>query len=158
VDLDAFDVQAKRTRHERCPTIKLSEAKAAREASEALAHTAGLDRAVAALTGALARAVAAHEARHVQDWSLEGTPVMREASAYAASFAMPELGALALAQACGVRRGPHRRAVVELGVDCAEPPDDRVAWALGLGATWGHTTAPVVRDPEGLRIPLPPLR
>jgi hypothetical protein len=99
------------SRYSPCPDITLEEAAALFGASERLRTTEGLDDALDALTGYVARSVAAHELRHVVDGPSASVacpgcaermpPLVRaELSAYLAAFATPGSGYVAALQAC----------------------------------------------------------
>jgi hypothetical protein len=109
------------SRGSRCPDVTLSEAAQIVGASERLAQTPRLEEALEALAAFAARAVAAHEVRHVADGPSRdlrcpgcaaGTPdlVRAELSAYLASFATEGMGYTAALVACS---NPER----ERGVD-----------------------------------------
>ncbi|GAB4204010.1 MAG: hypothetical protein OHK0013_18590 [Sandaracinaceae bacterium] len=109
------------SRGSRCPDVTLAEAAQIVGASERLAHTPRLEEALEALASFTARAVAAHEVRHVADGPSRtlacpgcppGTPalVRAELSAYLASFATEGVGHTAVLIACA---NPER----ERGVD-----------------------------------------
>jgi len=104
-----------------CPDVTLSEAAQIVGASERLAQTPRLEEALETLTAFAARAVAAHEIRHVADGPSRelrcpgcepATPslVRAELSAYLASFGTEGVGYTAALVACA---NPER----ELGVD-----------------------------------------
>jgi len=131
-----------------CPAVTAVEAETLIHGSRALEHTAGLGRAMAALTAWLARGIVIHEARHVADgdrvdglqtpMDCGGCPpemsvtVRAEISAYLASFAWSESPAAVLLQVCAALRagpGAHVPAMDfildRLGQDCVDgPPAD----------------------------------
>lgn len=104
-----------------CPDVTLSEAAQIVGASERLAQTPRLEEALETLTAFAARAIAAHEVRHVADGPSRelrcpgcdpGTPslVRAELSAYLASFGTEGVGFTAALVACA---NPER----EVGID-----------------------------------------
>lgn len=148
-------------RGDRCPPLTEDEARALIDGSRALSRTAGLDRAVAALAGWLARATAVHEARHVADLPDEPDDVTAEASAYLAAFSNPEVAWLSLYQACVANRDrpytAHGQALQAIAVDCASTPEDLVVWAAAKGrALYGHQGPPALPDRFARTLPLPP--
>lgn len=95
-----------------CPDLTLDEATQIVSASERLGRTGGIEGAIEALTMLVARSVASHELRHVEDGPARTlacpgcdpeTPalVRAELSAYLAAFADERTGYLAALQACG---------------------------------------------------------
>lgn len=103
-----------------CPDLTLDEATQIVSASERLARTGGIEGALEALTMLVARSVASHELRHVEDGPARAlacpgcgpqTPslVRAELSAYLGAFADERTGYLAALQAC-------RRPETELGL------------------------------------------
>jgi hypothetical protein len=112
-----------------CPDLTLDEAAAIVGAAERLAGERNLPAALEALVAVVARSVAAHELRHVEDGAPEtiacpgcpvGTPpdVVAELSAYLAAIASPHVGHLAALQLCTrpvpdgpSEMGPHDVAV-----------------------------------------------
>lgn len=96
---------------EACPDLTLDEATAIVGAAERLAEERNLPAALEALVAVVARSVAAHELRHVEDGPPEemscpgcpvGTPpeVVAELSAYLGAIASPHVGHLAALQLC----------------------------------------------------------
>lgn len=94
-----------------CPDLTMDEATQIVAASERLARAGGIEGAVEALTMLVARSVASHELRHVEDGPAralecpgcddETPPLVRaELSAYLAAFADSRTGCLAALQAC----------------------------------------------------------
>jgi hypothetical protein len=153
-DLDRFDKRAGRQRHEKCPDISLEEAATFRAASEDVASTAGLDRALAALVGHISRGVALHEAVHVAEQGADRSSVALERSAYLASFSHADLGPAAFLQACIGASGAHQRALEQTGLRCDNPPQDLPdAIAEALRAE-GHDGPPVIAPDLALRLPL----
>ena len=118
-----------------CPAITADELGAMAARPEAAAPEA-LAGALEALIAVVARVPALHEAQHIADRDHEPrcdsclTTATRELSAYLASFADPEVGALAFYQACRAThrsRGGHAEAVAEaarhiLPRGCVNPP------------------------------------
>lgn len=158
-----------------CPDVTREEALLFRLHSDALQAEPELQPALEALVAWIARAFAVHEARHVADAEQTGAepppcpgcpdalPVegRRELSAYVASFVDPELGGLALYQACRLdpRQVPVRAEVVRwvadrLGDACAEgPPDDLPERARALEVELFGRSEPIRVDdafPRGL--------
>lgn len=97
-----------------CPEITLDEAARIIGASERLGQLDGMEQAVEALAMVVARAVGAHELRHVADGEalecpgcpegLEGI-ARDEVSAYLSAFSTEGIGYLSLFQACATPRG-----------------------------------------------------
>lgn len=133
-----------------CPEITLDEATALIGASERLGDTPGLEDAVERLAMIVARAVAAHELRHVADGPSPDCPgceeetsalARAEMSAYLSSYATRGVGYIALLQACATPRGngAHggaREAVLTalLPRGCEGPPIDLYEEARALEA------------------------
>ncbi len=136
-----------------CPAEAIQGAAALQEGARALAEVGGLDEALSELNAWLARAVIVHEVRHMGDQAAVGEGalpcpgcaeeaaegVLREASAYLASFAEAGVGAIALVQACeatGDDRVERAMALIiqaGLGDVCAEgPPEDLNARAAAI--------------------------
>ncbi|MEZ4239988.1 MAG: hypothetical protein R3F59_28325 [Myxococcota bacterium] len=138
-----------------CPDVTETEALVFAVRSSHVRHTPGVRQALEHLAGLVGRAVAVHEARHAaDDLALDGQPIpclgcppqtthlgALEGSAYAASFAHPETGALAMYQACALDpdRAPERTAMVSFLAERLDPhgcaagaPDDRVRRAEAL--------------------------
>ena len=153
-----------------CPAVTEQEAEVLKASAGRLQSAEGLDEALNELTSWLARGVMVHEARHLGDQAAVGDGrlpcpgcqsdepdgVLREASAYLASFARPEVAAIALIQACaatGGGDGPHARAMALIeqsgleGLCDAGPPSDFSAKAAVIeGALFGRSE--VVSVPE----------
>jgi hypothetical protein len=93
-----------------CPAITYGELDVLRDASWAIAHTAGVREAVHTLSAFAARAVAIHEARHVLDFDAKLTcsdcpswaseSVLLETSAFLASLAWGDAPAVAAFELC----------------------------------------------------------
>ncbi len=123
--IDALD----RSRDKECEEVTLGEAARMIGASERLSDTPRLADAVEELVTWVARAVAMHELRHVRDGddelACEDCPAdltseaRGELSAYLASFRAPDVGYVALMQACALEvdnaamqlLGPHEQAL-----------------------------------------------
>ena len=123
--LGMIDSVAKKNEARRCPRLTASDAERLVTMSKRLRDDPELEQALGRLASWLARAVIAHEARHLADdrdggLSCPGCPqsmsyaVRAEVSAYLASFAAEGLGHVALMQACGVdpdRKEAHSAAL-----------------------------------------------
>jgi hypothetical protein len=97
-----------------CPEITLDEAARIIGASERLETTPRLEDALERLAMVVARAVGAHELRHVADGEAPACPgcpegldgiALAEVSAYLSAFSTEGLGYLSLLQACATTRG-----------------------------------------------------
>jgi hypothetical protein len=156
------------SRGSRCPDVTLAEAAQIVGASERLAQTPRLEEALEALASFAARAVAAHEVRHVADGPsralacpgcAQGTPalVRAELSAYLASFATEGVGHTAALVACANperERGVDAHAI-RLAVEAVMPggceaplPDDLVVRARRAEARYFGPRAAVALAPS----------
>lgn len=121
------------SRYSQCPDVTLSEASALVGASERLRTAEGLEAALESLTAWVARGIAAHELRHVEDVEaplcsgcFEGMPPVArsELSAYLAALATPGIGYLAALQACAAPGEAHdaRHALaIQMAMEAAIP-------------------------------------
>lgn len=159
---------AKKNEQRHCPRVTLSDVRRISESSQQLRENAELSLALGALAGWFAKAVVAHEARHLADSTVgintggpclcRGCPAsfddraQAEVSAYLASFATQGSGYVALLQACGNeadRRGSHSSALEfllpRLLVDgCTGAiPEDLYARAAALRAQLFTTSAAI---------------
>ncbi len=129
----ALAMAIERSRGSSCPDVTLSEAAQIVGASERLSQTPRLEDALEALAAFGARAVAAHEVRHVADGpsrqlACPGCPPMpsmarAELSAYLASFGAEGIGGTAALIACSnpqTERGVDAQAI-RLAVEAALP-------------------------------------
>ncbi len=161
-----LELAVERGRDSACPDVTLAEAAQIVGAAERLAATPRLEDALEALAAFTARAVAAHELRHVADGPSaeldcagfeDASPLVRaEASAYLASFADPSVGHTARLVACsnpereqGIDAAAIRLALRDAAPEgCAAPAEDLHARArAALTRRFGARAAVLV--PEG---------
>lgn len=144
---EMLGVAVELSRRSPCPDVTLFEASQIVGASERLRATDDVAPALELLNGVVARAVAAHELRHVVDGPSRELPcpgcrvsmpplVLAEVSAYLATLAAPETAPLALLMACVNRStdGIDAAAITlvsrAIGYRCGEPlPEDLTARA-----------------------------
>ena len=141
--LGMIDSVAKKNGARRCQRLTASDAERLFEMSRRLRDDPELEQALGKLASWVARAVVAHEARHLADdrdrsLSCPGCPesmsyaVRAEVSAYLASFTAEGIGRVALMQACGVdpdRKEAHSAALAFLmprllPIGCGGPVPD----------------------------------
>lgn len=172
---------ARKNDRRHCPRVTLTDADRINTISRQLRENAELEQALGALVGWLAKAVVAHEARHLSDDTsssevgktglCRGCPdsfdfkVRAEISAYLGSFASDGVGYVALLQACGVetdRRESHSAALEfllsKLLVNgCTGPiPDDFYARAAAVGfQLFGRNVSVELPDRFAAPIPIP---
>ena len=148
-----------------CPEVTREEADTLVESSRRLAATPRLDASLSALNAWVARAVTAHELRHVKDAGLDGDGFSRpcpgcsarlgrtaraEVSAYLAAFATPGVSHVSLYQACaGSADGASGSAVSAVvsslmpGGCAGGPPDDLAGVARALETRLFGASEPV---------------
>ncbi|MFT5683258.1 MAG: hypothetical protein ACI8RZ_004189 [Myxococcota bacterium] len=127
-----------------CPAVTAEEHAAFVAYQEAIAAEPGVEAALEGLLAVAARPTALHETRHLADRSdpptctgcdLDPGDSVNELSAYLTSFAHPEVGHLALYQACRATKSGRGRHALAVSIatrhilprGCANPPPDDLA-------------------------------